>query len=129
MERQNIDTKTVSVKDLWNLFLQRLWIMAIAAVAVVFSLYAVLWSVVVSLWAGFAALIGGAVGGVLGGSAIAATGFPLPGLALVGAGLVCVGVTVLWFFGCKAATKGAALLTKGIFVGIGRCFGRKERKA
>ena len=103
--------------------------LAIAAVAVVFSLYAVLWSVVVSLWAGFAALIGGAVGGVLGGSAIAATGFPLPGLALVGAGLVCAGVTVLWFFGCKAATKGAALLTKGIFVGIGRCFGRKERKA
>ena len=106
------------------------WVpLAIAALAVVFSLYAVLWSVIVSLWAGFAALIGGAVGGILGGAAIAAMGIPLSGLALVGAGLVCAGVTVLWFFGCKAATKGAALLTKGIFVGIGKCFGRKERKA
>ena len=103
--------------------------LAIAALAVLFSLYAVLWSVIVSLWAGFVSLIGGAVGGLLGGGAIAIMGHPLSGGALVGAGLVCSGIAVLWFFGCKAATKGAAILTKGIFTGIKKCFGRKEREA
>ena len=40
MERKTVDTKTVSLKDLWHLFLQRAWIMAIAAVAAVILMFA-----------------------------------------------------------------------------------------
>ena len=41
MERQSVDTKAVSLKDLWSLFLQRVWIMAIAAVAAVVLMFVV----------------------------------------------------------------------------------------
>ena len=39
MERQTVDTKTVSLKDLWHLFLQRLWIMILAAVAAIILMF------------------------------------------------------------------------------------------
>ena len=35
MENQSLETKSMSLKDLWELFVQRVWIMAIAAVAAV----------------------------------------------------------------------------------------------
>ncbi len=35
MERQDVETKAVSLKDLWRIFLQRAWIMALVAVAAV----------------------------------------------------------------------------------------------
>ena len=105
------------------------WVpLAIAALAVIFALYAVLWSVVISLWAVSVALFGGAVVGVLGGVFIIPMGHPAAGIAFVGAGLVCGGLAVLWFFVCKAATKGAAFLTRGICLGIGNCFRRRERE-
>ena len=40
MEKQVVETKAISLKDLWRLFLQRAWIMAIAAVAVVVLMFA-----------------------------------------------------------------------------------------
>jgi hypothetical protein len=34
------------------------------------------------------------------------------GTALIAAGLVCAGLSIFLFFGCKVATKGILLLTK-----------------
>ena len=97
----------------------------IAALAVVFSLWVSLWAVIASVWAVFAALVGGAVGGILGGVFFACTGYALPGLAVVGSALVCGGLSVFTFFGCKAVTKGAVWLTKRLGIGMKRCFVRK----
>lgn len=92
-----------------------LWLsLLLTAFAVVLTVYLVIWVLVLSLWivdlSFFAAFFGGAAAGVLfftgsGG---------LPGLSLFGAGLVFAGFSIFLFFGCKEATKGAAVLTKKI---------------
>lgn len=103
-----------------------LWLsLLIAAFGVVFALYAVLWSLIVSLWAVFASVAGCALGCVAGGAVITLRN-PLPGIAMIGAGILCAGLSVFLFLGCKAATKGMAKLTKLIALGIKYCFVKKE---
>ena len=53
-------------------------------------------------------------------------GEAVSGIALIGGGMVCAGLAIFMFFGCKAASGGAALLTKKVAVGIKRCFARRE---
>jgi hypothetical protein len=48
------------------------------------------------------------------------------GLAMLAAGMVCGGLSVFMFLGCKAATKGVVILTKNIARWIKNCFIRKE---
>ena len=104
-----------------------LWLsLAVAALAIVLSLYAVLWSVVLSVWAVFVALSASALGTVAGGIVLTATGHPLVGLALMGAGLVCGGLAILAFLGCPATTQGMAWLTKAIALGVKKCLIKKE---
>lgn len=98
----------------------------IAAAAVVFSLYVSLWSVIISLWAVFAALAGCSLGGVAAGVVFACTGNVFPGIAVAGAGILCAGLAVFMFLGCKAATKGILILTKKIAVWIKNGFVKKE---
>ena len=90
----------------------------IAVAAVMLSLYITLWSVIASLWAVFASLVGGALGGVAAGIIVAITENAISGIALIGAGLVCGGLSIFMFFGCKFATKGMVVLTKKIILGI-----------
>lgn len=97
----------------------------IAAFAVAISLYASLWAVIVSLWACFAALVASAFGGVAGAILFALTGNGLSGLATVGAGLICAGLSILAFFGCRAATNGTLLLTKKAAQDIKKCLTKK----
>ena len=97
----------------------------LSAVAVVFSVYAALWAVIISLWAVFVSLVGCAVGGLIGGIVILATARPLVGMALVAVGLVCVGLSILSFFGCRAATQGAIWFGKKMALWIKGCFVRK----
>ena len=104
-----------------------LWLsLGIALFAVLLSGFAVLWSVIASLWACFAALIGGALGGLLAGVLFAVTGARAAGLATVAAALLCAGLGIFFFFGCRLVTKKAALLSKKMALGIKRCFVRKE---
>lgn len=89
--------------------------LGIATAAVVVSLYAVWWSLIVSLWAVFAAFAGCALGGAAAGIWLLIGGDALAGIALFGVGFVCAGLSILLFWGSLAATKNAALLTaKGI---------------
>lgn len=106
-----------------------LWIsLLIAAFAVLLALCVSLWAVIVSLWAAFASLAAGTLAGIVGGAGFAIFGRGLTGLAIVGAGFVCGGLTVFAFFGCKAATRGAVWLTKKTVSGIVKCFKRKEAR-
>lgn len=98
----------------------------IAAVAVCFSLYVSLWFSIISLWAVFGALTGCFIGVLATGIVLTCCGNVLPGIALFGAGLVCAGLSVFVFCGCRAATKGILMLTKKIAVWIMNCSIKKE---
>ena len=105
-----------------------LWIsLGAAAFAVAISLYAALWAIVVSLWAVFVALVASAIGGVVISLPFAISGNAATGIAILGAALVCGGVAILGFYGCRAATKGAWWLTKKS-LGIKKCFRKKETR-
>lgn len=104
-----------------------IWLsLAVAAFAVALSLYVVLWSLIISLWAVFGSLIACALGGVASGIGFACGGHLLSGIAMIGAGIICAGLSVFLFYGCKAATKGTLLLTKEFVIWIKNCFIRKE---
>ena len=103
-----------------------LWVsLLIAFFAVIFSVYVTFWSVIISFWAVFAAFVASAVGIIIGGALISFFGSGLIGVALIGAGLVLFGLSVLTFFACKIATKGIIRLTKAMLLGIKKCFVRK----
>ena len=104
-----------------------LWlVLLISAFAVIFSLYAVMWSLVVSLWAVFASFVAVGACGIGVGFVFAVTGKAFSGISLMGASLVCLGLAIFLFFASKSATKGMAMLTKKIAVGIKKLFVKKE---
>ena len=90
-----------------------LWLsLLVAAGAVLLAVYVSVWSVIVSLWAAFGSLAAGGFAGLVAGIAQACLGAMPAGMALLAAGLVCGGLSILLFHGCKAATKGILVLTK-----------------
>lgn len=90
-----------------------LWLsLLLTALAVIISVYVSIWSVVVSLWAVFISVAACAVGGSALGVGLIASGNQLSGLALLGAGILCAGLSILLFYLCKLATKGTVLLTR-----------------
>ena len=104
-----------------------IWLsLAIAAFAVILSLYMVLWSLIVSVWAIFVSLTACAIGGVIAGILLAIGGDGLTAIAIVGVSFVCAGLAIFLFFGCKATTKGIIHLTQKIALGIKKCFIKKE---
>lgn len=104
-----------------------IWLsLLIAAFAVILSVYIVLWSVIISLWAVFGSLVGCAFGGVVISIGSVYRGNYIVGAAMIGAGAVCVGLSIFLFYGCKAATNGVLWLTKKIALGIKNCFVKKE---
>ena len=97
-----------------------LWFsLLLAAAAVVLSVF-------FSLWAAFGVLAGCAAGGIIGGTVLVVGGYLPDGFAAVGTGLICGGLAILWFFVCRAATKGLVWLTKRSVSPIKRSFIRKE---
>lgn len=90
-----------------------IWLsLGVAAIAVILAVYVSLWAVLVSLWAVFAALAVCAVGSVPACVILAAGGSGAPGAAMLAAGIVCAGLSVFMFYGCKQATRRIALATK-----------------
>ncbi|MGN1444520.1 MAG: DUF1700 domain-containing protein [Acutalibacteraceae bacterium] len=98
----------------------------IAAFAVVLSAYVVIWSVVISLWAIEVSLAACSLAGVISVAVLSFQGNRLAGIAMLGAGIFCVGLSIFCFFACKEATKGTLLLTKKIALGIKSLFIGKE---
>jgi uncharacterized membrane protein len=98
----------------------------IAGVAVVFSLYIIIWAVIVSLWAAFVAVLVSAFALIIVGVWSAISVSAPAGIAVVGTGIFGVGLAIFLCFGCVAATKGMAILTKKIGLGLKKCLIRKE---
>ena len=90
----------------------------IAVFAVIFAVYVAIWSVIISLWATFVSLAVSSLAAVAAAVVFAFNSNWLTGAAMFGAGIFCAGLTILLFFGCKAATKGVLVLTKNIALGI-----------
>ena len=100
--------------------------LAIAAFAVILSLYIVLWSVIIAVFAVFASLGASALGVYFASVVFIISGNTLSGLAAIGAGSVCAGLAIFAFFGCRAATYGILRLTKAIALSIKKLFIKKE---
>ncbi|MBQ6265951.1 MAG: DUF1700 domain-containing protein [Clostridia bacterium] len=84
----------------------------ISAFAVMLSLYICVWAVVVSLWAVEAALFVCALAGCAAAVMFLIRGFALQAAAAFGAGVFTAGFSILFFFFCRAVTKGVLHLTK-----------------
>ena len=106
-----------------------LWfpLLIVVPFSVIFSLYVTPWSVVVSCWAVFASVAGSAVGALIGGIVFIAIGHVPVGIALIGASLICAGLSVFSFFGCKGTTKGSVWLTKKSVLWTKNLFIGKEK--
>ncbi|MBR5473056.1 MAG: hypothetical protein IKU82_03610, partial [Clostridia bacterium] len=101
---------------------------ALSTVAVVLSVYASLWSVVISLWACEGAFIGSALGGFVSAIVIFTTGQnTYAGVAMLAGGIFLVGFSILFFFVCKWASKGMIWLSKKLTLWIKSLFLRKEK--
>ena len=103
------------------------WIpLVIAVIAVILSLYISLWALVLSLWSVFACLAGCGLAGIVGGAAYAIQAKSIDGILLLSAGLICAGLAIFVFLGCKAATAGAAKLAEKIVLGVKNMFVGKD---
>ena len=88
----------------------------IAAFAVAVSLYAVVCSLVIALWAVFAAFVVCAPFGILMGIiALFENGYL--GFALIGGGILCAGVSIFLFFASISAMKGVLKVLKKSMTG------------
>lgn len=101
-----------------------IWLpLLISAAAVIFSVYVTLWSVIVVLYSVDLVFFAGAIAGVLGSIPILFIGNISAALLLLGIGLVCAGLGILWIFVCVGATKAIVWLTKvffkSLFIGKG----------
>ncbi len=104
-----------------------IWLsLLIVAFNVIFSLYVVLWSAIIVLWAIFASFVACGLAGIAAGVYFAVCGNGLTGIAMIGAGIVCAGLSIFLFYGCKAATKRILILTKKLAIRIKNCFIKKE---
>lgn len=103
-----------------------IWLsLLIALIAVVISVYAVAWSLVISIWAVFASLIGVAIVGVV-GIVYTFVGNPSLGFALFGLGVLSAGLAIFAFFGVNALTKLIVALTKKSVICVKNLFCKKE---
>lgn len=115
----------------WEIFLLVLgspvWVpLLLAGIAVILAVYTAVWAVIVSLWAVEASLAGTALGGAMSAVFACFQGNGIAGVAMLGAGFVCAGASIFWFFGCRAVTKGILLLTKKTALGLKSLFIGKE---
>ena len=104
-----------------------LWIaLLVVAFATVFTIYASLCTTIISLWAVFGALIAYATASLPMCLVCVFTNKAISGLAILALGLVCAGLSILTFYGCKWATKAIVFATKKITLFIKNSFIKKE---
>ena len=87
-----------------------------AAFAVVLAIYVSLWSVIISLWSVFFSLAACGIAGVVAGIYFSFRNSCLTGLAVIGASVFGLGMSVFAFFGCKKITQIFIYLTKNFLL-------------
>ena len=123
--------KTNRMLKTWEIVLlvlgSPIWLSLLIAVFAVFlSVYVVIWSAVVALWSIEVSFAACSLGGIISAAIFVFQENILTGIAMLGAGICCIGLSVFLFFGCIAVTKGILLLTKKITLGIKTLFVGKE---
>ena len=104
-----------------------IWLALLVVIAaVVFSALVSLWAGIISLWACFASAVTCAFVCLIAGVVFLFGQHRLTGIALIGGCLVCAGLGIFLFWGCKILTKGMILLTKKTGWCIRKCFTHKE---
>ncbi len=95
-----------------------LWLpLLIAAVSILFSVYIVIWSLVIVVFSVDLSFAAVALAGIFGSVVFIVLGHTASGLAVLGAGLVCAGLGVLWFFLCIGSVKGIVFVSKRLILG------------
>ena len=90
-----------------------LWLpLLVAGFAVPLAVYICVWAVILSLWACFITIAVCSFFGILVGIGYILFGTRLTGLALLGAGIFLLGLSIFAFWGCKAVSSGTWQLTK-----------------
>ncbi len=100
------------------------WFSILLALAVTF--YSVIWATVASLWAVFAALVGGAIGGTVSSVVMLCSGKALSGFAMLGMAFASAGLAILMFFGCLYTTRAFAWLSEKAVLWVKKLFIKKE---
>ena len=100
--------------------------LAIAAAAVIFSLYIVIWSVLICLFAADLVLAAGTVCGLVSIAAYLKAHNPAGAVFAAGAAVLCAGIAILLFFGCIALTKCVIKGTGNLILQIKKSFIGKE---
>lgn len=104
-----------------------IWLtLLISAFVVAISLYAVLWSVVITLFALEGALVGCALGGIVASVCIMIGGNLLSGTIFLACAIVCAGLAVFTVFACKYSVKFTVILIRKIFYAIKKGLIKKE---
>lgn len=124
-----VKEKVRSKKELrvWEIVLLTLgspiWLSLLLSVfAVIFAVYVTVWSLIVALWSVELALAASAFCGVLAFIILIVQVNVTAGIAMLGAGIACIGLSIFLFFGCKETTKGLLFLTKKMISGIKSIF-------
>lgn len=90
-----------------------IWLsLLISAFSAVLSVYVSLWAGIIALWASLVVVVCAALGLLVGGIYFIGVNPIFTSFILIGAGLACIGVSILFYFGCKLATKVLIWLTK-----------------
>ena len=92
--------------------------LAITAVALVLTLYVVLWTLIICLWAVEIVFPAGFLYGLFATAVKLSQSDLLAAGIFFGGGLLCAGLTLLFFRLCILATKGMGKLSKKIWLGI-----------
>lgn len=79
------------------------------------AVFAVVIAIYVSLWAAFVAVASSALSCIILGVLLAFSGKALMGVASIGVGIALAGLSIFFFYGSLAATKGSIFLTKKLF--------------
>lgn len=107
-----------------------IWVpIAFALAVAVLAVYLSIWAVIVSLWIVVGTLLLCAPIGILGAIWLAATGYPLSGVWMLGCGLFGAGLGLFSWFGVLAASKGLVKLTHTFGCWIKGLFVKKQRNS
>ena len=96
--------------------------LAIAVLSVFLSVYVVIWSVVISFYAVNFAVAVCVMGFILASAVLMLRGFVPAAVFLLGAAVLCAGVTVLMFFAFNGVTKAVVYLSKLLLRGVKSLF-------
>lgn len=99
----------------------------LAAACIFFSVYILIWSLVLVIYCVSVSFAAGAVSGIAGSIMLLFIGNPLSALLFFGTGLICIGITIFMFFASKDITVAIARLSKMLLIKIKSMFLRKER--